>query len=243
VSERPRIAIGTPTANGLVSSDHVNALMAMTSRLHAQGIATRYQIVDGPDLLVQSDILARHFLASDCTHLLLVGRDIAFPPSLCERLLAARRRLVGAIYPRAAPDFGRVAGLAAVHGLDRALALATEWMVEPIASSITVTGGFCEVAALPLGFILIERQCLVEMRERIALPRYAAQAAETVDAFFRDVPEDGCPSADAEYAFCRRWRAAGGEVWADATAEVRRVADFRFGMPFSAYLKTLAAPS
>ena len=71
----PRLLVGTPTANGMVMTDYVVALMALTGHLTALGIPIRYRCVDGPDRAVQRDMLARELRSSDCTHLLLLDGD------------------------------------------------------------------------------------------------------------------------------------------------------------------------
>ena len=44
-----------------------------------------------------------------------------------------------------------------------------------------------------------------------------------------------------DYAFCKRWIQRGGDVWAFVDADIRHVGDFRYGMPFTAYLDALQA--
>ena len=52
---------------------------------------------------------------------------------------------------------------------------------------------------------------------------------------------DGEIVFDLDYAFCRRFAALGGEVWAYADAEIRHLGDNRSDLPFSAYLQALRA--
>lgn len=238
---RKKVFIATPTANGIMLTDYVVSLMAMTAQLHEQGIGTVYRTVDGPNVIMQRDMLAHEFLQSDCTHLLFVDSDMAFPSDLCARLLAAKKRLIGTIYSRRGLDLDRLAKLLDTRGFDDALALAHDWNVHFIGNTVTVTDGLCKVEALGTGFLLIERACLTEMAERIEVPAYqAAHAPIQLRAFFRDL-RDGGAIWGHDYAFCKRWVAAGGEVWADVGANIRHVGDFRFGMPFTAYLNALRA--
>jgi hypothetical protein len=241
VSATPvKIFIGTATTNGVVASDHVGALVRMATRLEARGIGTVYRTVDGPSLFVQRDMLAHTFLESDCTHLLLVDGDVVFDPGLAETLLGFRKRLVGTVTPRRAPDLARVKAAGAAHGVDGALALACDWNVRLLGNTVTVRDGLCQVEAFGLGFALIERECLVEMTARLDPPRYRAYHADMhLRAFFREVPTETGVIADQDHTFCRRWIACGGEVHTYPAAPVRRIGDFAFGVPFAAYLAAL----
>jgi hypothetical protein len=240
MSGRAKVFIGTATANGIVASDHVGAVVRMVTRLDASGIATVYRTVDGPSLFVQRDMLADSFLESDCTHLLLVDGDIVFDPRLAETLLGFRKRLVGTVTPRRAPDLARIKAMSASREVDDALALACDWNVRLLGNAVTVRDGLCQVEAFGMGFALMERECLLEMAARLDPPRYRAYHADIhLRAYFREVPTETGVIADQDHSFCRRWTACGGEVLAYPAAPVRRIGDFAFGVPFSAYLAAL----
>lgn len=236
-----KIFIATPTANGLMLSDYVVSLMAMTSDLHARGVATTYRTVDGPNVIVQRDILAHDFLASDCSHLLFVDSDMAFPADLAWRLLETAKQVIGTVYSRRGLDLDRLQTLLAGRTFDQALALAHDWNVHFLDNTITVKDGLCRVEALGTGFLLIARSCFTDMVARLDVPFYqATHAPMRLRAYFRELRNGGAVWSH-DYAFCKRWVAAGGEVWADASANLRHVGDFRFGMPFTAYLQAMHA--
>lgn len=232
------IFVATPTANGILLSDCVTSLVAMVSQLNRHGIGALYRTVDGPNVMMQRDMLAHEFLQTDCSHLLFVDSDMAFPADLCHRLLAAGKRVIGTIYPRRGLDLGRLAKLRETRTFDDALALAYDWNVHVPARGLTVAKGLCRVEALGTGFLLIERACLLEMAERIEVPFYRPVGTMRLRAFFRELKE-GEALWSHDYAFCKRWIAAGGEIWADVAANVRHVGDFRFGLPFAAYLRAI----
>ena len=84
-------------------SDYVGSLARMMAQLHARGVSTDYRTIDGPNLVLQRDMLADAFLASDATHLLFIDSDMAFAPDLAERLLSFAKPVIGTIYPRREP--------------------------------------------------------------------------------------------------------------------------------------------
>lgn len=239
---RPRLLVGTPTANGIVSSAYVSSLMSMTERLRAGGIAVTYRLVDGPNLAIQRDALAEHFISSDCTHLLLIDRDMSFAPGLAETLLGAGKPLVGVIPPRSAPDLDRLRRHLETRSFDAALALAHEWEVELIDGQVTVENGFCRVRAVGTRFLLVARTCLEEVARRSDLPTYEFDGpGHVLRAFFRPVLTDGLAGPAGDLAFCRDYHDGGGEVWAYTGARVGPVGERHYGMPFTRFLDAHSA--
>ena len=239
MSAAPKIFIGTATANGVMVSDYVHALVRMVAHLTRAGVTSTFGAVDGPDLFVQRDILARDFLASDCTHLLMIGSHVSFPPDLALRLLAAGKPLVGAVHPRRALDLERLRQLTAERDFDAALALSFDWGVRLLGTTVTVRKGLCRVAGLASAFLLLERDCLSRMVAQGVAPPYQAYHADlALHAFFRDLPGEAL-RIEREEVIGRRWQAAGGDIWAYVASEVRAVSELRFGLPFHDYLGAL----
>jgi hypothetical protein len=236
VSKVARILIGTTTANGVVVGDYVMSLTRMLDDLRRRRIQTELRMIDGPNAMVQRDVLADELLRSDFTHLLLVGGDMRFPPDLCGRLLSFDKPLVGAVCPRGAPDLGRFASLAATMSMDAALARAQEWDVELLDRTVRVEEGFCRVRAIGPGFMLAARETLARLRASGSLTRYDFPAGKMkLDAHFRYFLGDD-PPCEPDHVFCHRWRACGGEVWAYAAASVGSVSEMHFGMPYTRFI-------
>ena len=98
-------------------------------------------------------------------------------------------------------------------------------------------GGLCQVEGIGFGFTLIERACLEELAQ--VCPTYPSPlTGAPVRAFFREMSGG---QLDLDYSFCKRWIERGGDVWAFVDADIRHVGDFRYGMPFTAYLAALQA--
>lgn len=236
-----RILVGTTTANGVVSSDYVMSLTRMTDDLRRRGIGTELRMIDGPNLMVQRDVLADELLRSTCSHLLLVGGTMRFPADLCGQLLGLGKPVAGAICPRGAPSLDRFAALARTLPVDAALARAQDWDVELLDRTLRVENGFCQVRAIGTGFLLIAREAFDALGASGSLPRYDFPAGKLkLTAFFRHFFGDD-PPADPDHVFCHRWRDAGGEVWAFAAAPIGAVAEIHYGLPFSRLLEASPA--
>lgn len=234
----PRLFVATPTADGIALAPYVASLAATISHLAERGITTVYRTLDGTDLVRQRNLLVDAFLRSGCTHLLFIDSDMVFAPDLAERLLRFRKRLIGAVYSKRFLDLARLKELCRSQTFERALPLAYDWNLVPLDGQVVVQGGICQVAALPGGFLLIERECLEEMSARLSVPDMVAETGQgSVKAFFRETwgPDRGV--VDLDYSFCDFWRAADGEVWAYPAAEIRHVGDTVANLPFRALLE------
>ncbi len=237
-----RILIGTTTANGIVASDYVMSLTHMMDDLRRRGIWTELRMIDGPNLMVQRDVLADELLRSDCTHLALIGGNLRFPSDLCRCLLGSGQPVTGAICPRGAPDLERFASLAGSLPIDASLARAQEWDVELLDRSLRVENGFCQVRAIGTSFMLIGREAFARLHESGTLSRYEFSAGKLkLTAYFRNFFDDDPPS-EPDHAFCRRWRDVGGEIWGYAAAPVGRVSEVHYGMPFARLMATSSQP-
>lgn len=235
------IFIGSVTANGLMASAYVNALLALVRRLDARGIGAVYRTIDGPSLDIQRDLLAREFLASDCKHLLLVDGDVVFAADLCERLLAHDRPAVGAVLARAAPDLAWIGRRRQGLTPSDALALAQDWNVRFRSGTVVVEDGLCEVASLDPGFLLIACGALDRMVAH-GVPTYRFdRAPDPLHAFFRDVPEPGRPLDASGDGFCRRLSASGVGLFADVTGGAHRIHDYAYGLSFRRYVEAAQA--
>lgn len=235
----PKLFIATPTSDGIALAPYVASIAAAVARLVGRGIGVEYRTNDGTDLILQRNLLAAEFLASDCTHLLFIDSDMTFAPDLAETLLSCRKRLIGAVYPKRSLDLERLKQLAIGRRFDEALALAHDWNVHVLDGAVTIQNGICQVAALPGGFLLIERACLEEMASGGAVPTVEPPGGGSpMRAFFREM-RTGSQILDLDYAFCSFWRQTGGEVWAYPSADVRHVGDARADLPFTALLGTV----
>ncbi|MGA0595767.1 hypothetical protein [Enterovirga sp. CN4-39] len=235
----PRIFIATPTANGIVMSDHAASLANMLIRLHAEGIGAAYRTIDGPDRATERDMLAADFLRSDCSHLLMLDGNVAFGADLCERLLRFAKPVIGGAVTRGALSPARLRALLETRPFDQAVMLARDWSVRLDGGSITVTGGIGRVAALGPEFLLIERAALQALADRLETDRYLSPDGRAeLAALFRDTRYGGAVVSH-DQRFCEQWRQAGGEVWLYPAADLRRIGEARFGVPFSRFLAAL----
>jgi hypothetical protein len=196
--ETPSIFLATPCYGGLASALYMRSLLALRPACAARRVGLRVELGGGEALVGRGRAaLMAAFLASPATHLLFIDNDVGFSPDAVFRLL----------------DSGHdVAGGAGDDG------------IEPLSPPDAPTpDGFRRVAGLGADLLMISRAAAQRMtdahpdlRARLG-DLQAARAPEATMVFdpFID-PETGRYLTDA-HAFCHRWRALGGEVWADTT--------------------------
>jgi hypothetical protein len=104
-----------------------------------------------------------------------------------------------------------------------------------------VEGGFAKVAYIGTGFLLAARAAMQQVVD--AHPELRARMGDMGDRLAEEAvmvfetmiePETGQYLSE-DYAFCRRWRDLGGEIWADLESRLIHVGATAFvGSPMQA---------
>lgn len=213
--------IGTPAYAGL-SPGYVTSLVSLTSTLSARGISARIHFVTSNAIieLARAEIVAA-FLASDCTHLLMVDSDITFPADLVRRMLMRRVDFIAAAAPKRALQWEAVADAARKgEPLDAAGATFAVGFASP---KLEVTDGTTRVEGVGTAFMLVTRACL----ERVVSAHPELALSSGGGAIFHPMVEGG-KFVGEDIAFCRRWRALGGDIWLMLDAELAHAGSFEY---------------
>ncbi|MDM0054691.1 hypothetical protein [Variovorax fucosicus] len=224
---RPFVA--TPNYGGLLTSTYVRSLLGLANLAWTHGFALQTRFLDGDSLITRArNRLVAEFMAdARWTHLFWIDADIGFEPEAALRLLLSGHEVVAGIYPLKT-DGWPAEGLRAPLpvGTTRADFEARHAHFPFNAMSQirqTDADGFVEVLDAPTGFMLIERSVFTRLAAAMPELRYTPDAALGAHAAawphyrFFDVmaePDNGRYLTE-DYAFCRRWQAIGGKVFAD----------------------------
>jgi hypothetical protein len=191
------------------------------------------------------------------THLLFVDADMGFAPSLIERMIAADKPVIGAIYPKrkfdlatfyalrdeiADPNIARLVAADYVSAGSIDLVDGTSRDGGHRAASNLVTDGPCiRVRDVGTGIMLIRREVFARLKERY--PELWCEAIEdTYGTFgiergvlqcFEPMPDERGHYCGEDTAFCRRWvQGCGGEIWAVVTETITHVGSETFAGHF-----------
>jgi hypothetical protein len=229
---RPFLYVATPCYGGLVNIVFLRSALALQAACEARGIGLQVELLANDALITRARArLAARFLAHpQATHLFFVDADIGFSPETVFRLLDADKGLVGGVAPLKLLDWDKVRAAVQAGAADL-MAKAVGYVVRflPTAdSSVQVEGGFARVSYVGNGFMMIQRQTLVRVAE--AHPELTADLGDVepglgrISMVFDTMIEPGTGQHLSEdYAFCRRWRELGGEIWADVESRLTHV--------------------
>jgi hypothetical protein len=220
----PFIFLATPCYGGLVNIYFMRSVLALQGACEARGVGLHLELLDGDALITRARArLAARFLAhGQATHMLFVDADIGFAPENVFRLLDAGRDIAAGVCPLKQIDWEKVR-VAVRAGAPDLMARSVGYVLRFIPTadnSVEVEDGFAKVAYAGTGVQLIRRAAL----ERVAAahPELVADlsdiepGATAVPMLFDTLIEPATGQHLSEdYAFCRRWRDLGGEIWAD----------------------------
>ena len=235
---RPLILVATPCFGGLVHHGYMLSICALMDRAAGEGFAVDLALMAGDALITRSrSVLVARFLDhARATHLLFVDADIAFEPSQVIRMLRFDRDFVAGLYPLKSVDWAAVPRR--VVGGETLRGAGLTYVGTPLeGTEARVEAGFAAARYAGTGLQLLKR-CVLE-RMVAAHPELRFRTIHTLEA---DQPRSENlyalfdPEIDAEtgaylsedYAFCRRWRALGGDIWLDLRSKITHVGADRF---------------
>lgn len=230
------IFLATPCYGGNVHIHFMSSVLALQAACAAKGVGLQVELRGGDALIPRARaILTAQFLASGASHLLFVDADIGFRPESVFRLLEARRPVVGGVYPLKQIDWDK-ARKAAQAGLADLQAASVGYVVRFLPSptnSVEVDdAGFGPVAYVGGGFLLLRRDAVQavwdahpELEARMSdISGPGGGAASRVRLVFDTFVEPETQELLSEdYAFLRRWRDLGGQVFADFETRLTHV--------------------
>jgi hypothetical protein len=227
----PHIYLATPCYGGQVNLHFMQGVVDLQRACRARGIGLTVDLLANDHLIARARarLAARFLSVPEATHLLFVDADIGFAPADAFRLLESGKDVVAAVCPLKSIDWEKVRAAAKAGAADL-MAAGLGYVVRflPTAdNSVEVDDGFARVAYAGTGFLMLRREALRRVAD--AHPELAADLSElgdpapTVMVFDTLVEPETGHYLSEDYAFCRRWRDLGGEVWADVEARLTHV--------------------
>jgi hypothetical protein len=237
----PHLFVATPCHGGQVTIEYLHAVAALQAACEARGLGCHVELLENDRIIPRARArLAAAFLAHPAaTHLLFIDADIGFAPENAWRLLDAGKDLAGGVYPVKHLDWGRIRAKAQAGADDlqgAALSYVVRFIPDPM-NAVEVGAGFAKVAYVGTGFMLVRREAVQRVAD--AHPELVARLDEGPTAMVFEPmiePETG-EYLSEDYAFCRRWRDLGGEVWADVESRLTHVGHAAYSGALIAALK------
>lgn len=200
------VMIAVPAYTGTVHLGCMRSIVSDVLRLVTRGdlVTLNDQVYDAEIDTARARIVSE-FLASKCTHLVMVDSDLCWEAGGITKLVdhtGKGRDFVCGAYP---------------HRRDP-----ITWPLH-LLETRTLVDGLLEIKACPGGFIALTRYGLETMVERYADLRFASsKTTHPIWALFDHV-WDGETRLSEDLSFCARWRDLGRPIWLDPTLTVGHI--------------------
>jgi hypothetical protein len=237
-SDHPVILLATPCYGGLVHQAYMLSVCKLMRRVEEEGFHLDLALLGNDALITRSrSILVARFLDTpQATHLLFVDADIAFEPEQLLRMLRFDKDFVAGLYSLKTIDWEAVPRrVVGGEALGTAGLSYVGTLLDP--DERRVEEGFATAKYAGTGFQLIKR-CVFErliaahpelcFRQIHALAREAPRTDNLYALFDCGIDAETGEYLSEDYAFCRRWRALGGEIWLDLRSRLTHIGPDHF---------------
>lgn len=246
----PFLMIATPCFGGMVNQNYMTSVLKLLGHGPKAGYGVTLALL-GYDSLVpraRATLLGRFLDTPAATHLLFIDADIAFEPEQVDRLLAADKEFAAALYPLKSLDWDSLP-----ERCTRGAEPLPQGPLNYVGTFATGTeakrdGDFATATYAGGGFQLIRRSVFERMiaaypetRFKKLLARTTGEAmSENLYALFDCfIDKETGEYLSEDYAFCRRWRDIGGEIWLDRHSRLTHVGNYDYRGEHEFRLRTL----
>lgn len=247
---RRHLVIGTPCFGGNVTSHFTLSLLRLQHACLERGVDLSYQLVGGDALITRArNLVVQQFMADPtATHLLFIDADIGFLPEQVFALLDADKDVCGAVYPLKRLEWDRI-GAFARDDVANLGAAALNYVLDP-AGGVDFSQPFLPVRSIGTGFMMIRRDVFIRMAARYPETHFgtidistnkALGGAFTYALFDCLIDPDSGTYLSEDYAFCKRWTAMGGEIWAWRDSRLTHIGPTAFHGDLTAMLAARGA--
>jgi hypothetical protein len=232
------VFVATPCYGGLVHQRYMISAIALLQAGPALGFRVTLELLGYDSLITRSrNTLVAKFLDTEtATHLLFIDADIAFEVEQVARMLRFDADVVAGMYPLKMMNWDAPAVSRAQSGepLDSAALRYVGFPCE--GGEAEARDGFVTGLFAGTGFMLVKRAVLLRMIEAFPETRYTAAHTQPVPATSPNQyalfdcmidPETGHYLSE-DYAFCKRWRSTGGQLWLDTRGELTHIGAHEF---------------
>lgn len=214
--------VATPMYGGMLYDCFARSMDALVAQATARGVIIHRWTARNESLITRARNMAVHdFLRSDATHLLFIDADITFPGDLALKMLDTGFPLVAASYPKKSINWEAVRQ-AALRGEKDLASYQADHVINVRTRTIEVENGCVEVLDAGTGFMLIERQVILDMQYAHPEWMYLSDSMQTrfqpmwstFDCGIYDADIHGGPGRylSEDYRFCREYQKMGGRV-------------------------------
>ena len=238
---KTNIFVATPMYGGLCNGSYTVGLLSAVGVFSRYGIGMQYAHMMNESLITRArNLLAKDFLASECTHLMFIDADIGFNPADIIPMIHADKDIICGIYPKKEINWIDVSKAVNRGVQPQQLHEHTGAFVLNLIGDATEQEGNkyapMEIANGGTGFMLIKREVFDGLIGKVPTYKNDVFAAvdqerkqEVINEFFAtSITEDTNRLLSEDYHFCKIAREAGFRVWAAPWAQLSHTGTYVF---------------
>jgi hypothetical protein len=227
-----KLMAAVPSHGGTIVMEGALTLLGAQEIVHRRGGTFWFSHFGGATVSLVRNAITAAFLRSEADVLFMLDADQAIEPDLLERMLDLGKPVVGCLYPKRRYDWSKVRSLGSDGDRSVVPAQALEFvghLEEDEEGKVSVVDGFARAEHVGTGALIVRRDAFERMMARYPELEGRGFGSDTFPGldpnwgFFNPIDTDqGLPLSE-DISFCRRWRQAGGEIWADVASIVTHV--------------------
>jgi hypothetical protein len=249
------VLIATPCYGGVVHAGYMNSILELWTIAQKHGFKITVETLENESVFTRARAyyVARMLGNKQFTHLLNIDADIVFTAEGVVRMLEADKDVVGGCYPRKNIDWAKIQEAARDEDvdLDEIEKLSHEYIVNVVTvdfprTNCQVINGFLQVGHIGGGFMLTKRNVIEKLADlhpelkfvggiRGYNPPEFENNLYSLWEYMIDPISKRYLSDD--FAFCKRWIQAGGEIWADINCKLTHIGAHSFEGDYAESLK------
>lgn len=240
-----KLFIATPMYGGIAKNNYTISMQNLVVKLSQKGHSISTTTIGNESLITRArNTLAHKFMNSDCDALLFIDADHGWDADDVVRMVESGKDLIGAIYPMKGINWENV----------RAAAIAGR-----PANELEAYSGYFAINFLPenppfdanepfkvkdigTGMMFVTRKVFETIKPSCKeyknnnVGNTGVPFGEMVTEYFTTFIDDGILLSE-DYAFCRLWQQAGGEVWSAPWVRITHSGDYNFSGQFPKMLE------
>lgn len=233
-----KLLVGVPTHSQTVVVETAVTLLDLQTACQRKGWEMSVEFFGGAVIQEVRNLIAGSFLHRGADVLLMLDADQAVTPQVALRLIDHAGPVTGLFYPRRLFEWSRVRP--EETDVARARVAANPFVGQLAAGAsdgvFQIVDGFARADFVGTGVLAIRLAAFTRLQAAFPdLEGHGFRAEAGTDpglpnwGFFNSFrnPDTGLVLGE-DYAFCRRWRQAGGEIWADVVSSSQHVGRVRF---------------
>ncbi|MDR3500486.1 MAG: hypothetical protein P4L72_14825 [Parvibaculum sp.] len=240
MTDHIRLVVATPCFGGQVSSLYAGSIFKLQRALRAMPeIELVVVMVEGDALITRAraNLVAQFLDDPLATHLLFIDADIGFEPDQVMRLLGCGADVSAGVYPIKKVNWEKVQNVLDAGRTNPGSASLDYVLEVEDPARVVVQAGFARVRYAGTGFLMIQRHVLERMCAAHPELRFSRQhcandtlagSPNRVALFECLIDKETGIYLSEDFAFCKRWRDLGGEIWADIQSRLDHVGPATF---------------